>query len=946
MINPAPQPMQQEERRKRNALAISLVTGVIFMLVSLVIGPIAYKANGLTGIWGVALTTIVSMAAFVSAFQIYRGHVTLGIWILIGTILVMSVTLPVVAQGQGLPLGVMVLIVVSGISSTTLDYKWATRAVISAFAIAILITLTDLYLPNFGLPTDPSYATPIAIVTSLIYSIFILWRFNVYPLRVKIIIAFIIVTIIPLIALGYINSRASAESLQAQSRLQLTSLANVVSNTIDEFMAVQLDAVRTDAKQLSLVAYLRLPPQARAGSEAEANARQALLSLTRKNPVFIHSIALINTDGSNVLDTFDGHEGQNESNFAYFTRPIQTGLPYASNVIFHNNEKSIYFSSPVKTSDGNTIGILRVEYHATVIQSIVRSISLSNRGSLVSLVDSTTYLRVAYTGNDRDELLKSYKNFTDLEIAALQAENRLPPGPRENAIDEPDDTTITGVNNLQQQPFFNSYSESLESDSINTGVFLKTQPWIALIRQSTEVYLAPVEAQNRTTILISLVLIVLSVLAGFLASQVLTSPLLTLSKVAEKIATGDLNARAQTNTDDEVGVLSSSFNRMADELNQTFSNLEMRVAERTTDLEIARRQSEKRANELQSIGEIARIITGEQKLENLLPLISRLVSERFGFYHTGIFLIDETNQFVVLQAANSEGGKRMVAHGHRLEVGESGMVGHVAKFGTSRIALDVGSDAVYFDNSDLPNTRSEMALPLKVRDRIVGVLDVQSEKPGAFTDDDAKTLGILADQVAIALENARLFTQTQQALNEAQALYRQNLQAGWLTFSREETSIGYHQTLTGGKKLETPIETDQIRQAMNRGDVLVFNTDETAQEPSIVVPIKLRGQIIGALNIKSPTSNRRWTNDEVNLVEVISERLSLALENARLIQESQRQAIKEQTISEVTGKIGASIDLKNVLQTAVEELGRAMPGSEVLIKFQSEESNGHRKQET
>jgi len=130
---------------------------------------------------------------------------------------------------------------------------------------------------------------------------------------------------------------------------------------------------------------------------------------------------------------------------------------------------------------------------------------------------------------------------------------------------------------------------------------------------------------------------------------------------------------------------------------------------------------------------------------------------------------------------------------------------------------------------------------------------------------------------------------------------------------------------------------------MNRGDVLVVNADGIREDPSIVVPIKLRGQVIGVLNIKAPTKDRRWSNDEVNLAEAISERLSLALENARLIQESQRQVIKEQTISEVTGKIGASINLKNVLQTAVEELGRAMPGSEVMIKFQNEESNDNGK---
>jgi GAF domain-containing protein len=286
-----------------------------------------------------------------------------------------------------------------------------------------------------------------------------------------------------------------------------------------------------------------------------------------------------------------------------------------------------------------------------------------------------------------------------------------------------------------------------------------------------------------------------------------------------------------------------------------------------------------------------------------------------------------------LQAASSKGGKNMLERGHKLEVGGSGIVGYVAQSGLPRISLDVGQDAVFFNNPDLPDTRSELALPLKIRDRIVGVLDVQSERPGAFTENDTNTLSILTDQIAIALENARLFTQTQQALEEARALYRQNVQEGWKTFSREKEFIGYQQNLTSGKKLTELVETDEIRQTMNRGESLIFHADGITQEASIVVPIKLRGQIIGNMKIKAPTKNRQWSTDEVNLAETISERLSIALENARLIQESQRQLSKEQMISEVTGKIGASINLKNVLQTAVEELGRAIPGSEVAIKF-------------
>ena len=444
--------------------------------------------------------------------------------------------------------------------------------------------------------------------------------------------------------------------------------------------------------------------------------------------------------------------------------------------------------------------------------------------------------------------------------------------------------------------------------------------------------------ETRNTIGFSILLVAAILVAASIAalamSNVLTSPLIGLAKTAEEIAGGNLEARVEIHSHDEIGKLAKSLNTMASSLSGSIQSLEQRVAERTADLETSRLMSEKRVSELQAIGEISSIITSEQKIETLLPLITRLVSERFDYYHVGIFLLDETKQFAVLQAANSAGGQKMLERRHMLEVGTTGIVGYVAQKGEPRIALDVGMDAIFFNNPDLPSTRSEMALPLIARGQIIGVLDVQSDKPGAFTESDAKTLNILGDQIAIAIENARLFDQTQRSLEETQALYSQYLADGWRSFAEEETLIGYHHSLTGGNKLNNAVDTDEIREAMNRGSVLVLHPDGVQSEPEIVVPVKLRGQVIGVIKIKAPMKERRWSRDEINLAEAIAERLSLALENARLIQDSQRQALKEQTISEVTTKIGSSINLRNVLQTAVEELGRSIPGSEVIIRFE------------
>lgn len=928
MNNPPTTPLEQEDRRKRNARTISLSSGIIFLIITVILGPVAYLQNGMSGLWGVYVTGLVSLVGFVSAYMVSRGRTTSGMQVLITSILVLACTLPFLAHGQGLALAVMVLIIIASISTSTLPPKSTRHAISSALIIAALVVLSDLYLPVSGLPTNPIYTNSVAGIASLVYLFFIFRNFKNYTLRVKIIIAFLIITMIPLVVLSLINNSLSTRAIQTQNETQLSALASVTARTVDNFITNQIDTVHADAKQVSLIEYLENP----SSMEEEKNARLALLALTRKNPVFIRSAAILNSKGVNVLDTFEKNKGRDESGYTYFKRPFENGLPYVSNVTFRADRPSIFFSAPIKNANRKTIGVLRVEYHAAVFQSIIQGLAPKDSQDIISIVDMETYLRIAHTGN-RENLFKSYKNFSEIELVALQSDGRLPT----DALNETNDAIVEGLDHLDQESLFYLYSESNVATDVNTGEILGNLTWVALVSQPTDVYLAPVKEQQRTNSLISIFLVIFSIGAGFIASQILTSPLGILTKNAERVTSGDLNARAEINTADEIGLLATAFNRMTSQLNQTLTGLEQRVAERTADLEISRQQSLKRAGELLSIGEISKIITSEKKLESLLPLITRLVSERFGFYHTGIFLLDGTNQFAVLQAASSPGGRNMLKRGHKLEVGGNSIVGYVTHNGIPRISLDVGKDAVYFNNPDLPNTRSEMTLPLKVRDQIVGALDVQSEKPGAFTENDANTLSILADQVAIAIENARLFAQAQQALDESQTNYRQNLREGWKAFSREREFVGYRQSLTSGSRLTKVFETDETRQAVNRGELLIFHADGVTEEASMVVPIKLRGQVIGSISIKAPVKHRQWSADEIDLAEVISERLSIALENARLLQESQVQAIKEQKISEVTGKIGASINLKNVLQTAVEELGRAMPGSEVMIKFEKNE---------
>ncbi len=364
---------------------------------------------------------------------------------------------------------------------------------------------------------------------------------------------------------------------------------------------------------------------------------------------------------------------------------------------------------------------------------------------------------------------------------------------------------------------------------------------------------------------------------------------------------------------------------------QAFSDgLEQTVQERTSALE-------KRATQLQAITELSETIAQMQDLNEILPSATRLISEYFGFYHVGIFLIDGAREYAILQAANSEGGKRMLQRNHRLKLG-IGVVGYSAQTGVPRIALDVGSDAVFFDNPDLPATRSEAALAMKSRAETIGVLDVQSTEAGAFSTEDLQILTTLANQVAIALENTRLLTETRAALTQVQEVYDEFTRAEWSRTVSKVQQPGFRYNAGRIEMLEKAIGSSEVIDAVKTGNVVTGSTNGSKEKRNtIAVPVKVRGETIGVIHIESNDPSKTWLESDVSLVAAVAERAAFAMENARLFQDARRRAAKEQTISEATARISSAVNIENILHTTAEELERVLGGSEVLIRFQGKE---------
>jgi GAF domain-containing protein len=290
---------------------------------------------------------------------------------------------------------------------------------------------------------------------------------------------------------------------------------------------------------------------------------------------------------------------------------------------------------------------------------------------------------------------------------------------------------------------------------------------------------------------------------------------------------------------------------------------------------------------------------------------------------------DENREYAVLMAANSEGGQRMLKRGHKLAIGQTGIVGFVAATGTWRVASDVGADAVYFSNPDLPGTRSELALPLRVANEVIGVLDVQSTEPNVFQEEDTEVLSTLADQVAIAIQNGRSYEKTQQLLKEAQKTSGEYLRDSWRILQSREEYIGYLMSENTLKPLNRPVTSAQIAKAISTME----NVAESGRTATLAVPIKLRDDVIGIIDIHK-TDEHTWDSDEVDIIQAVAERLSLALETSLLLQTTQRRAQIERATSEISGKISSSTQFDSILRTAAEELSRILGGSEVLVQIQ------------
>ena len=753
---------------------------------------------------------------------------------------------------------------------------------------------------------------------------------NRISLQTRLVLFTLFISLVPLIIISIRDILQTQNALSNSAESSLRSSAEQTANSLDTFIQTTLDDISIESQISVFSDYLSLPPDQRPGSIEQIRVEDLLNKLSTKDPINIVSYALVGVDGTVLLDTKKEAFIQNESDEAYYPQVRFSTGPILTEVIYDKNqETTITFANKVLGQDGEYIGILRAKYDSNVLQSFVVNSSKTSTDSLVLLLDAT-YIRLADSRNP-SLIQKSIAPLSPVDyLLAVESKRFL------NIPLEKQTTNFTdfedALDNSAQQPFFRvDITPNIPGDDTIAVANMKTLPWLVAYSQPTSIFLAKVQEQTQTNAILVIIASIIVAIITTVIARALTNPILALTKVAEAISQGDLSARATIKSTDEIGSLATTFNSMTDQLQSTLVGLEERISERTAELQ-------KNKRELETIADVAREIAIIRDLSTLLNVSANLIQERLNYYHVGIFLVDERGEYAILRAASSIAAEKMLARNYKLRVGQTGLVGNVTNTGQAYIALDVGLDAVHFENPFLPNTRSEIALPLRSHSITIGALDIQANVANAFTEQDIQTLQILADQLAAAIENAQLAQQVEGTLNELTRANRAQAQQIWQTTINERGVPTYEYDGIQLREVPKNLAPELLRKLESGKPVIVQQGSQDVslaeqKNDTLLIPLMIFNQMIGVIGLEQEDSSHTWTEDEIAIAQAAANRAALSLENARLLEESQRRASKERMILESTARIGSAINIENILQSTAEELERVLGDSEVVLQF-------------
>ena len=875
-----------------------LIAGIGNIIISFVLG---FQ----TGLWQhylrAGLVIVFVIVVIINLATIKRGNYTRGTqYILIALVITLTSTAALFSN-FGSSFALIQALIILYIAVTVFQAKKLQQALIIGGIASIIPYTFDLFELPYRIPITQSFSSVfigIAMLVGLVFIYFSWKNFKHFPISIKL--------VINLIGSAFLTSLLlSSFFLNRNATLLRQQITEKQSTQVESGLALIEEALSDVQKDILFLSQSTILEEMLLASAQESLLRGKLekdfLLFATLHPNYAQirfldaqgqEIIRVDNDKFSVLSSITPEKNlQNKSDRYYFIESIglSKGDIYISPLDLNVEQGEIEvphtpmlrFATPV-IFNGVTYGEILINLRAENFLTL-----LGNQENNAFLVDLDGYYlyhqdEAKRWGRDLETEFNVSDDFSGLEDALSN-------------------------NTLQA---FEADGQFFALSPVR--IFEEIEPRWYLVNyiNSTSAF-SPVTQARDIGIGISILILMLMAFAAKLVSRVIADPIINLTEVAQAFAAGDLTATAKsTESNDEVSVLTNSFNAMTSQLRVAMGDLDRRA-------EMLR----VRSTYLQAAAEVGHATASIRDIDKLLHQITRLISQKFGYYHIAIYLLDETNKYATLKASNSSGGADMLTRGHTIDIDQQSIVGYAINTHSPHIALNVEEDTTYRNNPDLPDTRSEIALPLRIGEQVLGALDIQSMDEKAFNTEDVATLEVLANQISIAVENARLLSESQEALIAVRNAYGELSQKAWQELLQEKGDLGfqYHPN------------KDQSPQAITESFSMTTTSETKEEEGALLVPVKIRDKVIAMLNFNKQDPEEVWDLNEIKTLETMAEQLGVALESARIFSQAQQQAARERVIGETSVRIRETLDIETVLATAADELRNLLDAAEADI---------------
>ena len=857
-----PRPAQPLENRQAQAFTHQFA--LVLLAASLMALPFYYYLAAKSDAWQFTSLFYINIpfvaASLAGLWLERRGHITLSMSLMLGVIGLLVLAASVLISGVGILVGLGFPLLTFYAANRTLSGRNATLLELFSVFVGIAAILANYFLSSnqISIPAVQIALPVMAAILMVVAGIAVVREFPTYPLRVKLVLILVGVALFSITAVAFATNQVISMEIRQQAGASLAALAkgkaleigamiNRDKNTMESLVineALQTGLMTANAKSTSDPAYLaRLDEQwqaARDDTDAiiqEAinnNLADELREYQGRFPEFVE-IFLTNKYGGNIASTSrtsDYYQADEEwwqlawnngMGDLYISQPqldestghyaIDMALP-----VYYENSSEI-------------IGILRATVNVSTLKDTLLAGKFGQTGSVDLVFPDQQFLH-----GDPDN-----------QVLHLDPESANQLGSLKESF---------GAFDYEGHPGLIS-KHLVSVSSVNDRAAIESLGWYVVTHQATAEALAPAVTTVRTIILTALVVLLLASLLAFYFGNTLTRPLAQLTSVASQVAGGNLTVQVPVTSQDEIGTLATTFNSMTGQLHTLVGSMEQKVAERTRDLELA--------------SEVGRTVS--EKVADLQLLLSdavELIRDRFELYYTQIYLVEADGHTLKLRAGTGDLGRMLLQRGHHLQIGSGSLNGRAASNKQAVIVSDTAQNPNFLPNPLLPNTRSEMAVPLISGDRVVGVLDMQSERPGALSEAELSAFEALAAQLAIAIQNATLFAETQQSKIEVEAQARRLTRTGWQEF------------------LGAVERSEQLGYVFDQEKILPLKSAELVEEElAFTVPIVITGEQVGILQVVCGPDELS-AQDTAAIVRSTASLLANQIENLRLFDQAER----------------------------------------------------------